>query len=130
MIIQIDTQDTLPIYTQLRDQIVLGIAAGRLEQGEALPSVRRLGADLGINFHTVGKAYTALCDEGYIIMDRRRGAVVAQRPQSDEAFLYSLGRNITLCAAEAICHGMARAEFLAFCEKQYLAANNLKGESS
>ena len=130
MLIQIDTQDALPIYAQLRDQIVLGIAAGRLGQGEALPSVRRLGADLGINFHTVGKAYTTLSDEGYIVMDRRRGAVVTQRLPGDEAFISCLGRSLKLSAAEAICHDMAKTEFLAFCEKSYLEAKSEKGESS
>ena len=127
MILQIDTQDTLPIYAQLRDQIVLGIAAGRLEQGEALPSVRRLGADLGINFHTVSKAYTALCDEGYIVMDRRRGAVVAPKLASGEAFLSKLGQNLTLSAAEAVCHEMNGDEFLVLCAECYRNVNGEKG---
>ena len=119
MILQIDTHDALPIYAQLRDQIVLGIAAGRLERGEGLPSVRRLAADLGINFHTVGKAYAALCDEGYIVMDRRRGAVVARAAAGGEAFMARLGRSLTLSAAEAVCHEMGRDEFLEFCAKCY-----------
>ena len=126
MIIQIDTQDALPIYAQVRDQIVLGIAAGRLEEGEALPSVRRLAADLGINFHTVGKAYTMLCDEGYIAMDRRRGAVVARAMAGSEAFRSKLGRNLSLSAAEAVCHEMSGEEFLAFCAECF---RNVKGEN-
>ncbi|MCL2747597.1 MAG: GntR family transcriptional regulator [Oscillospiraceae bacterium] len=130
MILQIDTQDALPIYAQLRDQIVLGIAGGRLEQGEALPSVRRLGADLGINFHTVSKAYTALHDEGYIVMDRRRGAVVARRTAGGADFLSKLGRNITLSAAEAVCHNMGGDEFMAFCAECYRNVNGEKGDSS
>ena len=129
MILQIDTQDALPIYAQLRDQVVLGIAAGRLEQGEALPSVRRLAADLGINFHTVGKAYTALCDEGYIVIDRRRGAVVARPKTGGEDFRLRLERNLTLSAAEAVCHEMSGNEFLAFCAECYRNVKGEKGES-
>ena len=118
MIIEIDTQSPLPIYEQLRNQVVLGIARRELVPGEPLPSVRRLGADLGINFHTVNKGYATLCDEGYIYMDRRRGAVVAERTVSSdtrEAFESMLKRKLTLSAAEAVCHGIETGEFALMC---------------
>jgi len=118
MIIKIDTLATSPIYEQLRDQIIMGIASKQLKPGEALPSVRRLGADLGINFHTVNKAYTALCDEGYIEMDRRKGALIAKNKRS-EVFTTQLSRKMKLSAAEAICHGMSQVEFVSFCERLY-----------
>jgi len=123
MIIKIDTLDTSPIYEQLRDQIVIGIASKQLKAGEALPSVRRLGADLGINFHTVNKAYTALCDEGYIEMDRRKGALVAENVTA-EAFNSQLSRKMKLATAEAICHGMSRAEVMSLCESLYREMSN------
>lgn len=119
MLISIDTLSPSPIYEQLRDSVVVGIASGKLRAGEELPSVRRLAADLGINFHTVNKSYTALCDGGYIAMDRRKGAVVAAARPPDEGFLAGLSEKIKLAAAEAICHGISGAEFLALCEKQY-----------
>ena len=122
MIIKINTLDSSPIYEQLRDQIVLGIANKQLMPGEALPSVRRLGADLGINFHTVNKAYTTLCDEGYIEMDRRKGALVAPTLDSSEEFKSRLSRKITLAAAETICHGMSKRDFIALCEDLYKQA--------
>lgn len=124
MIIEINTQSPTPIYTQLRDQIVLGIAGGRLLPGEDLPSVRRLAADLGINFHTVNKSYTILSDEGYIQMDRRRGAVVAGRIARGEAFEADLSKELTLSAAEAICHGISESEFAALCGGAYQNAKN------
>ena len=118
MIIEIDTQSAQPIYEQLRDQVVFGIADGRLATGEALPSVRRLAADLGINFHTVNKAYTALAGEGYIAIDRRRGAAVTGAGGSLPKFVGQL----TLCAAQALCHGMAEEAFIELCRGCYRQA--------
>lgn len=119
MIIEINMQSALPIYEQLRDQIVLGIAAKRLIPGEALPSVRNLAADLGVNFHTVNKAYATLCDEGFIAMDRRKGAVIAQRAAGSEQFRVSLTARLVLSAAEAACRELNAAEFLALCKDCY-----------
>lgn len=117
MIISIDTLSPSPIYEQLRDQIVLGIAAGRLTAGESLPSVRRLAADLGVNFHTVNKGYAMLCDEGYIVMDRRKGAIIAGEITRGEG--WNLQDKLRLLAAEAICRGMGENEFLQICGKYY-----------
>ena len=125
MIVEINTQGTSPIYEQLRDQIVLGIAAQKLAPAEALPSVRSLAADLGINFHTVNKAYAMLCEEGYIVMDRRRGAVVAQTAAAaDAAFLSKLSGQLTLAAAEAVCRDMGKSEFSKLCADCYQNAKN------
>ena len=125
MIIEIDTQSASPIYEQLRDQVVLGIAAKKLVAGEALPSVRRLAADLGINFHTVNKAYSMLCDEGYIAMDRRKGAVVAESAAAGDASLSKLSRQLLLAAAEAVCRGMDESQYAALCTECY---RNAKGD--
>jgi len=119
MIIAIDTLSHTPIYEQLRNQVVLGIAAGRLAEGEGLPSVRRLAADLGINFHTVNKGYAMLQDEGYIVMDRRKGAVVAERAAQGEAFREGLAMKMRLASAEAVCRGMDRDDFVALCAESF-----------
>ncbi|MDR1692608.1 MAG: GntR family transcriptional regulator [Oscillospiraceae bacterium] len=121
MIVEINTQDAEPIYEQLRDRIVLGIASGELTPGEALPSVRRLASDLGINFHTVNKSYAALSAEGYLVIDRRRGAVVA-RPPSGTSDARST-RRLLLAAAEAICRGTDETAFLALCSACYQKAS-------
>jgi len=120
LIIEIDTQSAQPLYEQLRDQVVFGIADGRLRAGEALPSVRRLAADLGINFHTVGKAYAALCGEGYIAIDRRRGAVVTGAGQGGPP--PKLAAQLALCAAQALCHRMAEDDFIELCRGCYRQA--------
>lgn len=119
MLIAVDAESEQPIYLQLREQIITGIATGRLQPGEALPSVRRLASDIGINLHTVNKTYTLLRDEGYILMDTRRGAEVASPPKADEAFRERLCYHLEQLAAEAVCHGLGEEDFLAGCKKAY-----------
>ena len=58
MMIRIDFNSDEAIYVQLRNQIILGIATSRLNEGDSLPSVRQLAEEIGINMHTVNKAYT------------------------------------------------------------------------
>ena len=77
MYIEIDFNSEEALYVQLRNQIILGIATSRLKDGETLPSVRALAEDIGINMHTVNKAYAALKADGFVRVDRRRGVVVS-----------------------------------------------------
>lgn len=77
MIIKIDFQSEEAIYMQLRNQIIMGIATSQIKEGDSLPSVRQLAEEIGINMHTVNKAYAVLREEGIIHLDRRRGAVIA-----------------------------------------------------
>ncbi len=75
--VEIDFNSDEAIYMQLRNQIILGIATSQLREGETLPSVRQLAENIGINMHTVNKAYAVLKQEGFLKLDRRRGAVIA-----------------------------------------------------
>ena len=75
--IQIDFNSDEAIYIQLRNQIILGIATSVIQEGDSLPSVRQLAGDIGINMHTVNKAYSLLRQEGFLTIDRRKGAVIA-----------------------------------------------------
>lgn len=84
MIISIDSSSSESLYMQIRQQIVAAIARGELLPGDSLPSVRSLASDLGVNLHTVNKAYALLRDEGYLIMRGRSGAFVAE-PSSKSA---------------------------------------------
>lgn len=82
MLLRVDLTSQEPIYLQIRSQIVQAVASGELEPGDALPSVRSLAGDLGVNMHTVNKAYAVLRDEGYVIMRGRSGAYIADRPSA------------------------------------------------
>lgn len=90
MLMSIDPGSPAPLYKQIHDQIVAGIATGELEPGTSLPSVRSLASDLGINLHTVNKAYAVLRDEGYVRMRGRAGAVIARPDDADRADKNSL----------------------------------------
>lgn len=85
MMLSVDGALEEPLYLQIRNQVVAGIATGELEPGQALPSVRSLASDLGINLHTVNKAYAVLRDEGYVRMRGRAGAVIANPAAADRA---------------------------------------------
>lgn len=77
MYLKIDFNSDEAIYIQLRNQIIYGIATSEIQEGDNLPSVRDLADNIGINMHTVNKAYTILKQEGYLKLDRRKGAVIA-----------------------------------------------------
>lgn len=85
MIVSIDECLSEPLYKQIHDQIIAGIATGELEPGTSLPSVRSLASDLGINLHTVNKAYAVLRDEGYVQMRGRAGAVISEPGDASRA---------------------------------------------
>ena len=85
MIIELDMNSSIPIYVQLRNQIVMGIGHGELKPGESLPTVRQLAEDAGVNTMTVNKTYQILKTEGYINIDRRHGAVVAKNIEKEAA---------------------------------------------
>ena len=74
MLFRLDFQSAVPIYRQIRDQVVLAVAQGELTPGERLPTTRALAEDAGVNVMTVSKAYQLLKQEGYITTDRRSGA--------------------------------------------------------
>lgn len=77
MLLEIDFNSDEAIYIQLRNQIVMGIATSAIHEGDSLPSVRQLAEMVGVNMHTVNKAYSVLKQEGFIQLDRRHGAVIA-----------------------------------------------------
>ena len=77
MVIEIDFNSDEALYLQLRNQIIMGIATAQFQEGDSLPSVRQLADTIGINMHTVNKAYTVLKQEGFVKVDRRKGAVIA-----------------------------------------------------
>lgn len=93
--------------------MVAAIAQGKLRQGEALPSVRQLAADIGVNMHTVNKAYALLKVDGYLVIDRRSGARVAERLEPDGGVISRVRDGLRGAALEAYSRGMTREEFLA-----------------
>jgi GntR family transcriptional regulator len=64
--ITIDLESEVPIYQQIADDVRRLVARGELGEGDILPSVRELGAAVGVNLNTVARAYRILADEGLI----------------------------------------------------------------
>ena len=102
MLIEIDFQSDEAIYMQLRNQIILGIATSVIREGDPLPSVRQLAGDIGINMHTVNKAYSVLRQEGFVTIDRRKGAVIALDANKLQA-VAELREQLRVLLAKSIC---------------------------
>lgn len=85
VVITINKASERPLYLQICDEVVRAIAAGELEAGDEMPSVRSLAADLGINLHTVNKAYATLRDKGHLVLRGRKRTLVAERPEPSES---------------------------------------------
>ena len=109
VIVTIDFNSDEAIYIQLRNQIILGIATSEIREGDNLPSVRELAENIGINMHTVNKAYTILKQEGYVKLDRRRGAVIAL-DYDKIAAIAELKSQMKVILAQAICKNISCEE--------------------
>lgn len=118
MIIEIDFNSEEALYLQLRNQIILGIATAKFQEGDALPSVRQLADEIGINMHTVNKAYTVLKQEGFLKVDRRKGAVIALNLDKLRA-LEEMDEELRVILARAICKGISREEVHHMVEEIY-----------
>ena len=119
MLLTVALDSETPIYQQIRDRVVEAIAAGELGEGDPLPSTRQLGIDLGINFHTVSKAYDLLRQEGVIRINRKSGAVVRRDHGSgppDPAFAREWQTRLRTLLAEAATQGLAPDDVLSRCQ--------------
>jgi DNA-binding transcriptional regulator YhcF (GntR family) len=77
MLWKIDTLSSQPIHEQLAGQIRRGIATSVLSEGEKLPPARELAKGLGVNMHTVLRAFQTLREEGLLEVRRGRGTTVS-----------------------------------------------------
>ena len=118
MIIELDFNSDEALYIQLRNQIILGIATTRLKEGDALPSVRQLAETIGINMHTVNKAYTVLKQEGYVKVDRRRGAVIAVDADRIRT-LEEIKKALQVILAKSSCKNISKEEIHELIEEIY-----------
>lgn len=118
MIIEIDFNSDEAIYSQLCNQIILGIATSQFREGEQLPSVRQLAETIGINMHTVNKAYSILQQDGFVKIDRRRGAIIAIDFDKLQALKEAKGE-LAVVLARAICKGIGRDEIHSLIDQLY-----------
>lgn len=117
MLLRLSFDSDVPIYQQIRNQIVRGIASGQLRPGEKLPTIRALAEESGINMMTVSKAYQLLKQEGYISADRRGGTTVRPRSAGEPGPETIDGLRLRLC--ELRLAGMSREDVLKLCAELY-----------
>ena len=118
MLIEIDFNSDEAIYVQLQNQIIMGIAMNLIQEGDSLPSVRQLANTVGINMHTVNKAYSMLKQEGFIRLDRRKGAVIAV--DMDKALeLLEMKEQLRVLLARGRCKNISKEEVYALVEEIY-----------
>ena len=109
MFLRIDLESEEPIYLQIRNEVIKGIAKGEIVEGDELPSVRALAEEIGVNMHTVNKAYSVLRQEGFVKLDRRRGAVVSLDVDKIQA-IDEMRQNLDVVLACGICRDVSREE--------------------
>lgn len=127
MLLKIDFESEIPIYIQVKNQIIEGIANKELLPGDSLPSVRQLAEDIGINMHTANKAYSLLKDLGFISIHKRKGVIISElQVKADEKYVGELKEEIKPIITEAFCKGIKKEEFLDICNKIFELYN--KGE--
>ena len=116
--IEMDFNSDEALYLQLCNQIIQGIARNQIHEGDVLPSVRSLADVIGINMHTVNKAYALLRQEGFIKLDRRKGAVICVDLNKIEA-LNELQEGMAPVLVRAICKGISREDAKALVDHFY-----------
>lgn len=109
MFIEIDFNSSEALYIQLRNQIIMGIATSTIREGDTLPSVRQLAENIGINMHTVNKAYSVLKQEGFLQLDRRKGAVIAIDVNKLQV-VEEMREQLRVLLAKASCQNISREE--------------------
>ena len=109
MIVEIDFNSEEALYIQLINQIIIGIATDQIREGDTLPSVRQLADNIGINMHTVNKAYSVLKQEGFLRVDRRRGAVIALDTDKMRT-ISEMRRDLSVILERGVCKNLSREE--------------------
>ena len=113
MVLNLDFNSDKSIYVQIKEEITKAIASGELKINESLPSVRSMAENIGVNLHTVNKSYNELKEEGFVNIDRRKGAIVAQLPMKiDNTTRQKNKLDLELLVAKSYLSGISKEEFL------------------
>ncbi|WP_075620290.1 GntR family transcriptional regulator [Paenisporosarcina indica] len=115
MFIEIEADSTVPIYLQLAQQVIEGVAKGELKPGDSLPSVRAFAADLGMNMHTVNKAYHYLEEKEFIQIVSKKGVFIHERSvrEATEKDTDRLKKELRPMISEALCLNLSTDELQA-----------------
>ncbi|MCA9688738.1 MAG: GntR family transcriptional regulator [Myxococcales bacterium] len=125
----LDLDRRIPIYRQIYEGVLAGLASGSLERDEQLPTIHQLASDLGCNPNTVARAYRDLERDGHIVSQRGRGTFAAeQAPARTREARDSLLSDIFKGAlAEAARHGLSARELASYFQTRF--RKTLQGEA-
>ena len=118
MYIEIDFNSDEALYLQLRNLSIIGFATSQYQEGDTLPSVRQLADTIGINMHTVNKAYSVLKQEGFVKVDRRKGAVISVDIDKLQA-IEELKKDLQVVLAKSRCKKVSKQEVHALIDEIY-----------
>ena len=107
MIIKLNINSETPVYLQLRNEIIKGIALGEVNPGEKLPTVRDMAKQVGLNPMTVNKSYQILKEEGIVKTEGRNGVTVREDIVANELFLSKLNNDVELMVTESLVRGFS-----------------------
>ena len=125
MFLEIDFKSELPIYEQIRRGIIIGLSKGQIKPGDKLPSVREMAENIGINLHTVNKAYKLLETDGVLIMDRRFGSLISEEKNSMRDFdTEKINSELEYLLAIAKLKGLSREDFIGNINKKWENKND------
>jgi GntR family transcriptional regulator len=110
----IDPTTATPVFAQIAESIATQIATGTVPTGARLPAARELADSLGVNVHTVLRAYQELREDGQIELRRGRGAIVLGTPTAD-----GVREAVARAAAEAKAAGIPIGTLLALVRREY-----------
>ena len=124
MFLEIDFKSDLPIYEQIRRGIIIGLAKGHIRSGDKLPSVRDMAENIGINLHTVNKAYKLLEADGVLTIDRRYGSLISENLNPMAAYdEEKIELELDLLIAIAKLKGLSEEEFIDYINKKWEDTN-------
>src|SRR5699024_6425052 len=114
MFIQLDFESDLPIYEQLKNEIIIGIAKKQLLPGERLPSVRSLASGMCSNLHAFDKAYQEVKHDCDLLIHRQRGVGIRPDGQrkAHETYKKTLHKTFRPMAADVLCRDINKAQYI------------------
>jgi GntR family transcriptional regulator len=118
MFVELDPRDSRPIYLQIVDEVRRQAALNILKEGEPLPAVRQLAAELRVNANTVQHAYRELLREGTVYVKRGQGTFVsaarAGKTELSKQRQAAVARQVAQRALrEAYRHGLVASDLIA-----------------
>ena len=117
MIFEIEPTSETPIYLQLMFQIKRAVVTGELLSGDTLPSVRGLASELGVNMHTVNKAYNLLNDESVLIKSTKGYTVqVGEKRKANDFLKEEMKNKLEALLVDAFIHQLPEEEIAAWSE--------------